>query len=151
MKYAIPMPHAMRLKAVMQPWEPSVTGRDQQRIATRADQLGYDKIQIPEHLVVPVEHVELSGAHYLHATAAQGFYAGATERIRLSTGITLLALQHPIIMAKALSMPHSKRARFYLAPRSATPVKPPLVTSSARSRPSACPLTPIGFRARRCH
>jgi probable F420-dependent oxidoreductase len=103
MKYAIPMPHAMRLKAVMQPWEPSVTGRDQQRIATRADQLGYDKIQIPEHLVVPVEHVELSGAHYLHATAAQGFYAGATERIRLSTGITLLALQHPIIMAKALS------------------------------------------------
>ncbi len=103
MKYVLPMPHVMRIKVVLQPWESAVTGPDQARIAKRAEALGYDMLRVPEHLVIPREHVELSGAHYFHATAAQGYFAGATERIRIGTGVTLLALQHPIIMAKGLS------------------------------------------------
>jgi probable F420-dependent oxidoreductase len=102
-KYLFPMPHTTEIKHIVQPWESAVTGPDQARLAKRAEAMGYDMIRVPEHLVIPREHVELSGAHYFHATVAQGFFAGATERIRIGTGVTLIALQHPIIMAKALA------------------------------------------------
>ena len=103
MKLAFPMPHMLRLKATLQPWEASVTGADQTRMAKRADELGYDMIYVPEHFVIPRAHVELSGPHYFHSQAAQGYLAGATQRIRIGTSITILPLQHPIVMAKALS------------------------------------------------
>ena len=103
MKYVFPMPHSTEIKHIVQPWEAVVTGPGQARLAKRAEALGYDMLRLPEHLVVPREHVELSGAHYFHATAAQGYFAGATERIRIGTGVTLLALQHPIAMAKGLA------------------------------------------------
>ena len=45
----------------------------------------------------------LSGPHWLHATAAQGYIAGATERIRLGTSLTVLPFHEPIGLAKALS------------------------------------------------
>ncbi len=103
MKLAFPMPHMMRLKAATQPWEASVTGADQTRMAKRADELGYDMICVPEHFIIPHHHVELSGPHYFHSQAAQGYIAGATQRLRIGTAITILPLQHPIVMAKALS------------------------------------------------
>jgi probable F420-dependent oxidoreductase len=93
----------LRLKATVQPWEASVTGADQTRMIKRAEELGYDSIAVPEHFIIPRSHVELSGPHYFHGTAAQGYIAGATSRIRINSCITLLPLQHPIVMAKALS------------------------------------------------
>jgi probable F420-dependent oxidoreductase len=93
----------MRLKALTQPWESDVTGPDQAVIAQRAEELGYDIIAVPEHFIVPGAHVELSGPHYFHSTVAQAFLAGATHRIAINSSATLLPLQHPIIMAKALS------------------------------------------------
>ena len=103
MKFAFAMPHLIRLKAIMQPWEASVTGADQTRLARRADELGYDMIATPEHFIIPTEHVELSGPHYFHAAAAQGYFAGATQRIRINSSIAILPLQHPIVTAKALA------------------------------------------------
>jgi probable F420-dependent oxidoreductase len=69
----------------------------------RAEELGYDMIAVPEHFIIPRSHVELSGPHYFHSTAAQGYIAGATQRIRINSCITILPLQHPIVLAKALS------------------------------------------------
>ncbi|MEE6138477.1 TIGR03619 family F420-dependent LLM class oxidoreductase [Mycobacterium sp. 050128] len=103
MKFVFPLPHMLRLKATMQPWEPEVTGPDQTRMAKCADRLGYDMIAFPEHLVIPAEHVELSGPHYLHSTVAQAHVAGATERIAINSCVTVLPLQHPIVLAKALA------------------------------------------------
>jgi probable F420-dependent oxidoreductase len=103
MKFAFAMPHLIRLKATMQPWEAAVTGPDQQRMAKRAEELGYDMIAAPEHFIIPNEHVELSGPHHFHAAVAQSFYAGATSKIRISSCIAILPLQHPIVTAKALS------------------------------------------------
>ena len=103
MKFGLPMPHTMRLKAMTQPWESTVTGNDQAMIARRAEELGYDMIAIPEHFVVPKAHVDLSGPHYFHSTVAQAFIAGATRHIMVNSSATLLPLQHPIILAKALS------------------------------------------------
>ncbi|BBZ33437.1 TIGR03619 family F420-dependent LLM class oxidoreductase [Mycolicibacterium confluentis] len=103
MKFVFALPHMLRLKAMMQPWEAEVTGADQTRMARRADELGYDMIAVPEHFVIPAEHVELSGPHYLSSTVAQAYLAGATQRIRLNSCITVLPLQNPIVLAKALA------------------------------------------------
>ncbi|HWT49233.1 MAG TPA: TIGR03619 family F420-dependent LLM class oxidoreductase [Mycobacterium sp.] len=103
MKLVFNLPHMLRLKATMQPWEAAVTGTDQTRMARCADRWGYDMIAVPEHFVIPDEHVELSGPHYLQSTVAQAYIAGATERIRVNSCVTVLPLQHPIVLAKALA------------------------------------------------
>ena len=41
MKLAFAMPHMLRVKAMMQPWEAAVTGADQTRLAKWAEKLGY--------------------------------------------------------------------------------------------------------------
>ena len=103
MKFGFTMPNTVRVKALTQAFEVDVTGPDQVAMARRAEELGYDVIPIPEHFVVPNTHVELSGPHYFHSTVAQAFIAGATQRIRVMSTVTLLPLQHPVILAKALS------------------------------------------------
>lgn len=103
MKFAFAMPHILELKATMQPWELGVTGADQTLMAKRAEELGYDMIAVPEHHIIPREHVELSGAHYFHAAAAQGYLAGATSKILINSCISILPLQHPVVTAKALA------------------------------------------------
>lgn len=103
MKFAFPMPHLLELKAMMQPWELQVSGADQTRLAKAAETLGYDMLSVPEHFIIPRDHVDLSGAHYFHAAAAQGYFAGATEKIRINSSIAILPLQNPIVTAKALA------------------------------------------------
>jgi probable F420-dependent oxidoreductase len=103
MKLAFPVPHMMRLKAMRQPWEASVTGADQTRLAKWADKLGYTMISVPEHYLIPGEHVDLSGPHYFSAYPAMAYLAGATERIRVNSCVALLPLQHPVVTAKALA------------------------------------------------
>jgi probable F420-dependent oxidoreductase len=103
MKFAFTLPHMMELMAMTQPWELAATGSDLTRAARRADELGFDVIPVPEHFVMPNEHIELSGAHWLHSTTAQAYFAGATKRIQLNSCVTLLPLQNPVITAKALA------------------------------------------------
>jgi len=103
MRLAFAMPHLTELKATMQPWEASVTGAHQTRMAKLADDLGYDMISVPEHFIIPNEHLDLSGPHYFHAAAGQGYFAGATQRILINSSIAILPLQHPIVTAKALA------------------------------------------------
>ncbi len=103
MRFSFSLPHQLELPAIMRPWELSVAGADMTRAVKRADELGFDLINVPEHLIIPNEHVGYSGPFYFHATAAQGYLAGATERILIGSCLTILPLHHPIALAKALS------------------------------------------------
>ncbi len=103
MKFSYSLPHQLELPAIVAPWEMSATGADQTRAVKRADELGFDMVNVSEHLIIPNEHVGYSGGFYFHATAAQAYLAGATERIRIGTCLTILPLHHPIALAKALS------------------------------------------------
>jgi probable F420-dependent oxidoreductase len=103
MKLAFGIPNMVKIAAMSLPWEAQVTGADQTRLAKHADALGYDMISVPEHMIIPNEHVELSGAHYFHAAAGQAHLAGATENILVNSSIAILPLQHPIVTAKALA------------------------------------------------
>jgi probable F420-dependent oxidoreductase len=103
MKLAFSMPHLIRLKGRTQPWELAVGGAEMTRLARLADDWGYDMLAVPEHFVIPREHVDLSGPHYFHAYAGMGYMLGATSRIRVNSSIAILPLQHPMVTAKALS------------------------------------------------
>lgn len=103
MKFTFGLPHTTRLKASGQAWERQVTGPDQLRMVKRAEALGYDQIPIPEHFIIPREHVDLSGPHYFHGIAGMAAVAGATETIGVNSCIMILPLQNPIVLAKGLS------------------------------------------------
>jgi len=104
MHFAFNLPNMLQLKATMQPWELDVSGADQTRMVQRAEELGYDMVAVPEHMIMPRENVELSGPHHLHATVAQAYFAGVTRDIRLNSCVTVLPLHHPIALAKALAV-----------------------------------------------
>lgn len=102
MKFDIIMPNSMHVLAHSpQPWEYGLSGAEIARAVGVADALGYWKVMLGEHFIIPRSHVPLSGDHYLHSVAALAFVATSAPRIRLSSGVTILPLQHPIVQAKA--------------------------------------------------
>jgi probable F420-dependent oxidoreductase len=72
------------------------------RVARLADELGYDTIFATEHIIVGPEAAETYGRVYEPLTTL-AWLAGVTERIGLGTSIVLLALHHPIELAKQIA------------------------------------------------
>ncbi|MET0589345.1 MAG: TIGR03619 family F420-dependent LLM class oxidoreductase [Novosphingobium sp.] len=103
MQLAFAMPHLMEVRAITTPWEREVTGAQMADFAKWAEKLGYAMICVPEHFVIPNEHLDLSGAFHIAAYPSMAFFAGATERIRVNSCIAILPAQNPIITAKTLS------------------------------------------------
>lgn len=82
--------------------------------AELCDELGYESVWLPEHLVLPVQQ---SGSPYagsdhppVRADAPVfdvftmlAFFAGRTERIRLGTNVYNIGLRHPFITARAVA------------------------------------------------
>jgi len=81
--------------------------------AVAADELGFESLWFPEHLVLPVE---MAGSPFAGADhppvppstpvydvfAYLGFLAGRTSQIRLGTHVYNLALRHPFVSARAI-------------------------------------------------
>jgi probable F420-dependent oxidoreductase len=88
-----------------------------QQVAIAADQLGFESLWMPEHLVFP-QHMagspyaaqEGDSAHppvppetpLFDVFAYLAFLAGQTSRIRLGTNVYLMGLRHPFIAARAI-------------------------------------------------
>lgn len=86
-------------------------------VAVAADELGFESLWMPEHLVFPESMAgspyaaeEGDGAHppvppetpLFDVFAFLAFIAGKTRRIRLGTNVYLLGLRHPFIAARAV-------------------------------------------------
>jgi probable F420-dependent oxidoreductase len=101
MKFTVALLNSAHVKALKVPeWHDTVTPEQHAKALRLADELGYSKVNVPEHFAIPKDHIELSGDHYPHAVTALAFIAGHTQRMRLSSGITILPLVHPIAQAK---------------------------------------------------
>ncbi len=81
--------------------------------AEAADELGFESLWFPEHLVLPVAMAgsPFAGAEHppvppstpvFDVFAYLGFLAGRTRRIRLGTHVYNLALRHPFTSARAI-------------------------------------------------
>jgi probable F420-dependent oxidoreductase len=84
-------------------WAMSLSASDFQRIARTADELGYDSINIPEHIVMPDNLAPAMGSHWPNALTAMSFVAGATTRIRVNSCVIVLPYRHPVVFAKAVA------------------------------------------------
>jgi probable F420-dependent oxidoreductase len=86
-------------------------------VAVAADELGFESLWMPEHLVFPesmagspFEAEEGDAAHppvppetpLFDVFAYLAFLAGKTRRIRLGTNVYLLGLRHPFVAARAI-------------------------------------------------
>ena len=103
MKLSFSMPNMVQARAMVQEWERKITGADQTRLARLADGLGFEMVCVPEHHIIPNAHVGLSGKHYFSSYPGMAYFAGATDRIKVNSCITVLPLQNPIVSAKALT------------------------------------------------
>ena len=68
--------------------------------AVRAEQLGYELAWVPEHLLTARG---LYGTAWLSPLETLAFVAGATQRIKIATGILILAIRNPVFMAKEIA------------------------------------------------
>jgi len=104
-KFSAALPGLMRYPPLMSAtgWESSMRGEDFQLVARTIDELGFDSITIPEHIVLPVELVELMGPFWVHAMTAMSFVAGATSRVIVDASVLVLPYHNPVVLAKAVS------------------------------------------------
>lgn len=103
MKLNVAIPHALEIPALIQPWELGMTHKEVMAAMKLADALGFHKATLGEHFLVPNDHLALTGAFWHHGTVFLAGVAGETERLGLSSSITILPLQHAIVQAKAWS------------------------------------------------
>lgn len=82
--------------------------------AVAADELGFESVWLPEHLVLPVqmdgelvpgqEHPPIDASLPVHDVAAYlGHLAALTSRVRLGTFVYLLGIRHPFVGARAFA------------------------------------------------
>jgi probable F420-dependent oxidoreductase len=90
----------MQLPGAMSDWERGGDIGDIARIAETADELGFDYLTCPEHVVVPVADAAGRGATYWDPVATLAFLAARTTRIRLATAVVVLGYHHPLELAK---------------------------------------------------
>jgi probable F420-dependent oxidoreductase len=84
-------------------WADHLTAADFQRIARTADELGYDSVNIPEHIVMPDGLAGAMGAYWPHALTAMAFVAGATTQVRVNSCVIVLPYHNPLVLAKAVA------------------------------------------------
>lgn len=103
LRFTLTLPGLTRYPPILQPWEERLGAADFRRIARRIDELGYDAIQVPEHVLMPRRDAALMGAYWPHALTAMAFLAGATERVRLNSSVVVLPLHDPCHLAKQIA------------------------------------------------
>jgi probable F420-dependent oxidoreductase len=76
------------------------TGPRLREFCVRAEQLGYESVWVPEHLLTARG---LYGTAWLSPLETLSFAAGATSRITLATGIIIPSIRNPVFLAKEIA------------------------------------------------
>jgi probable F420-dependent oxidoreductase len=103
MNFVTGIPGLSRYAPTEPSWADTMTSADFQTVARTADELGYDALLVPEHIVLPTELATTMGAHWPHALTAMAFLAGATSRIKVLSAVVILPAHNPIVLAKAIA------------------------------------------------
>jgi probable F420-dependent oxidoreductase len=103
MKFGMAVPGLILYPPVTGDWEYEAKPSDTVRVAKKADELGFEWLTVPEHIIMPSEMTEVMGPRYPEAMGAGAFLAGATSRIKILTYILVLPYRNPILLAKQIS------------------------------------------------
>ena len=86
---------------------PTANAAAAKQVASAADELGLDSLWTGEHVVLPTPQQPPSPAPpefpMLHPSTCLSYLAAITEKIKLGTGITLIAQRNPLVLAKEMS------------------------------------------------
>lgn len=94
-------PIVVQVPGVASPWEATAGPEDLTRIATAADELGFDHLTCSDHVGVPAAAASVRGATYWDPLATLAYLAAHTTRIRLATSVLVLGYHHPVALAKS--------------------------------------------------
>jgi alkanesulfonate monooxygenase SsuD/methylene tetrahydromethanopterin reductase-like flavin-dependent oxidoreductase (luciferase family) len=81
---------------------PTALRRQLGDVAVRAEQAGYDRISVMDH-VWQIAHLGPPEHEMLEAYTALGFLAAKTERVKLLTVVTAVVYREPGLLAKAVT------------------------------------------------
>ena len=86
------------------------------QVAQHAETLGFESLWTGEHVVLPDPREAPSpaepGTPMVHPSTMLAYLAAVTERIKLGTGITLVAQRNPVVLAKEIgSLDHLCQGR----------------------------------------
>lgn len=95
--------------------QPGANAEDILAVATTAERLGFDSVWMFDHLFTPTSldskypysrdgsYAMNAGDPFFDPIGLYGVLAGATERIRIGTGVSIAAYRHPIVLGKLLA------------------------------------------------
>ncbi len=92
----------MRLGVVLPNESAEADPRVIARLAERAEELGYDSLWLPDHLLPPKPFGDVYGGVH-EALILLANIAARTERIPLGTSVLILPLREPVLLAKQLA------------------------------------------------
>jgi len=103
MKFGTSIPGLTSMPSSAEPWQDKVTQQDILRVAQKADDLGYDSLSVPDHVIAVKEEMGYLGPRWPDAVSTVAFLAGATKRIRVYNSVLVLPYYNPVILAKAFA------------------------------------------------
>lgn len=100
MRIGLSTPVVIQMPGACSVWEAAASVEDIVHIAETADELGFDYLTCPEHVIVPEHDAGVRGSTYWDPVATLAFLAARTKRIRLATAVVVLGYHHPLAIAK---------------------------------------------------
>jgi probable F420-dependent oxidoreductase len=73
------------------------------RRARRAEDAGFESLWIGDHVALPLDAPDPADEHRLELVVSLAHLAALTSRVRLATGVAVLPLRHPVLLAKQLA------------------------------------------------
>jgi probable F420-dependent oxidoreductase len=79
------------------------TPENLRRMATAAEDLGFDSIWASDHIIVPKPFVERFSPLYYEFFTTMGYLAAITDRVKLGSTVLILNYRHPVMTAKQIA------------------------------------------------
>ncbi|QWF82513.1 TIGR03619 family F420-dependent LLM class oxidoreductase [Amycolatopsis sp. CA-230715] len=92
----------MRIQAVLPDESSTMDPQEPVRLAVLAEELGYETVWLPDHVLPPAEYGEVYGGVY-EPLVTLSYVAAKTSRIRLGTSVLVLPLRNPFVLAKQVA------------------------------------------------
>jgi len=102
-KFMTPIPVAYLYPPVAAPWEFNGTPEQMVRAIQKADEVGFDMMNMPDHIIMPRESLDLMSPRWGEAVSTLAFITGASKRLKAYTTILIMPYRNPLLLAKALA------------------------------------------------
>src|SRR4051794_33002472 len=103
MQLGFALPGMRSYRGLASDWEATASPDQIAAIVRRADELGFDFLTFPDHIVVPGDYHQVHGRRWLDPLTAIGFAAALSRRIRLMTWVLIVPYRNPLPVAKAVA------------------------------------------------